>query len=82
MEVILKQKQGINKLSYKDIRPNAVYKCVWSPRGYRDGWVLIGVDYLDLFGIWAGRDSAIFSEKTMNYNYFEFVEINANLVEV
>lgn len=70
------------QLTFQDIRPNGVYICTYSPTGAYNSWVLIGVSYQDLFGIWAGLDSAIFCEETYNYKQFKFKEIQAELVEV
>lgn len=81
MKVKLNEKvQG--KLTFEDIRPNEVYVCTYSPNGTYDEWVLIGVAHCDLFGIWAGKNSAIFCDGTYYYKEFKFKQIQAELVQI
>ena len=69
-------------LDYANIQSNGVYLCTYSPGGSYDGWVMIGVKYLALFGIWAGKNSSIFCDSTCDYKKFQFKQIKTELVEV
>lgn len=75
-------------LTYKDIKQNKCYRCIHSPSGHYENWILVGVDYKgvdykqELFGIWIEYINSKFSTLTCNFEHFEFVEIQAELREI